>query len=135
MRGPVMCRGGPSRLVNHGVTRGRKAKKQIGLFAQAEAVKKEPPMKREYKPGTFCVDIQCERHEVLASLKDDEYLMRKRQHCRDCLAWQFFAWLEKKKWRVVRGLPQMSTKEIAARLKGIDPVKAEHLTEEEILCL
>lgn len=92
-------------------------------------------MKKQYRPGTFCVEIQCEHHKALASLSGDEYLKKKREHCEDCLAWRFFCWLGEKKWRILRGLPEMPGKELAARLKGMDPRKAEHLTEEEILCL
>ena len=32
-------------------------------------------------------------------------------------------------------VPEMSSKELVARIKGIDPVRVENLTEDEILCL
>jgi hypothetical protein len=38
-------------------------------------------------------------------------------------------------WRIVRIQPEMSNKQLAAMIKGIDPVRVEDLTEDEILCL
>ncbi|MEW6441695.1 MAG: hypothetical protein AB1640_12240 [bacterium] len=92
-------------------------------------------MRHEYKSGTFCMDIQCPHHKVLEAVAWDEYLAKKRDHCKDCYAWKFFLWLKEKDWRILRPIPDISSKELAARLKGLDPVKVEHLTEDEILCL
>lgn len=92
-------------------------------------------MKKKYKSGTFCIDSQCPRHTDLESLDGDAYLEKKKNHCQACLAWQFFLWLEKHDYRIVSTLDEISAKELAARLKGIDPVTVAHLTEDEILCL
>jgi hypothetical protein len=92
-------------------------------------------MAKEYVSGTFCKDITCAHHKALDSLKGKDYMTKKAELCADCYAWQFLLWLKEHKYRVVSTLPQISAKELAARLKGIDPVKVEHLTEDEILCL
>ncbi len=92
-------------------------------------------MKKKYKPGTFCMDIQCPRHQELEALEGEAYLAKKRVHCKECLAWKFFLWLEEKDYRILSSLDEISAKELAARIKGIDPVTVEHLTEDEILCL
>lgn len=92
-------------------------------------------MTEKYRPGTFCRDIDCPRHRELAALEGEAYLEKKRELCRDCLAWRFFRWLEEHDFRVIRTFEEIPAKELAARLKGIDPVKVEHLSIEEILCL
>ncbi len=92
-------------------------------------------MAEKYKSGTFCVDIDCPEHKELESLEGDVYLEKKRSHCKDCSAWQFFLWLDEHGYRIVKTLDEISAKELAARLKGIDPVRVEDLTIDEILCL
>ncbi len=92
-------------------------------------------MKMKYKSGTFCVDIQCPKHKELEALEGDAYLEKKRIHCKECNAWKFFLWLEEHNYRIVSTLNEISAKELAARLKGIDPVTVEHLTIDEILCI
>jgi len=92
-------------------------------------------MADKYKSGTFCIDIQCPKHKDLESLAGDAYVEKKRTHCEDCMAWRFFIWLDKHGYRIIKTFDEMSGKELAARLKGIDPVTVEHLTIDEILCL
>ncbi|MDD3719490.1 MAG: hypothetical protein PHP28_12605 [Actinomycetota bacterium] len=92
-------------------------------------------MTEKYKSGTFCVDIQCPRHKDLESLEGDAYLEKKREHCKDCTAWEFFIWLDKRGYRIIKVLDQISAKELAARIKGIDPVTVKDLTIDEIMCL
>lgn len=92
-------------------------------------------MTERYKPGTFCQDIHCPRHKDLESVEGDAYLERKKDHCQDCTAWKFFLWLERGGFRIIKTFDEIPAKELAARLKGIDPVKVEHLSIEEILCL
>jgi len=92
-------------------------------------------MAREYTSGTFCGDIKCPRHAALEGLEGNAYFERKNNHCGDCFAWQFFMWLRDNKWRIVHTLPEISNRQLAAMIKGIDPVKVEDLTEDEILCL
>jgi hypothetical protein len=90
---------------------------------------------KKYKSGTFCIDIACPRHKELESLEGDAYLEKKKFHCRECFAWQFLIWLEQHDYRVIQTLPEISAKELSARLKGIDPVRVEDLTIDEILTL
>jgi hypothetical protein len=90
---------------------------------------------KKYKSGTFCKDIGCPHHKELESLEGEAYLEKKKNHCRECLAWQFFLWLNKHDYRIVMTLPEISARELSARLKGIDPVRVEDLTIDEILTL
>jgi len=92
-------------------------------------------MEKEYQIGTFCKDIKCRKHKALEGLSGNAYLRKKNVHCADCEAWKFFNWLKEKKFRIVHSLPQMSSKELAARLRGLDIVRVEDLTEDEIMCL
>ncbi|NLA26819.1 MAG: hypothetical protein GX878_05430 [Firmicutes bacterium] len=92
-------------------------------------------MTEGYKPGTFCIDIHCPRHKELEQLEGDAYLEKKKKYCKDCLAWKFFIWLGEREFRIIKTFDEIPAKELAARLKGIDPVRVEHLTVEEILCL
>ena len=92
-------------------------------------------MKKKYESGTFCKDIKCERHTPLGAYQGEEYLAKKAVHCKECYAWMFFQWLKERNYRTILTVPEMSSKELAARLKGIDPVKVENLTEDEILSL
>ena len=90
---------------------------------------------KKYKSGAFCIDIECPRHKDLESLEGEAYLEKKRVHCKECYAWQFLIWLEKHEYRIVLTMPEISAKELSARLKGIDPVRVEDLTIDEILTL
>jgi len=90
---------------------------------------------KRYISGTYCIDIACPRHKEIESLEGDAYRKKKEVSCRDCLAWQFFLWLDKHDYRVVLTKPEFSAKELSARLKGIDPVRVEDLTIDEILTL
>ncbi|NLA12242.1 MAG: hypothetical protein GX883_08970 [Firmicutes bacterium] len=92
-------------------------------------------MDEKYSPGSFCREINCPEHEALESLEEEAYLEKKKNHCQDCTAWRFFLWLEQRNFRVIRTIDEVPAKELAARLKGIDPSTVEHLTIEEILCL
>jgi hypothetical protein len=92
-------------------------------------------MSKEYKSGTFCIDIKCPQHEALNGLDGSAYMEKKQVHCKDCYAWLFFNWMKDKKWRIVLTQPELSNKQLAAMIKGIDPVRVEDLTEDEILCL
>jgi hypothetical protein len=92
-------------------------------------------MDEKYSPGTFCRDIRCPEHKALESLEGEAYLEKKKIHCQDCTAWRFFRWLEERNYRVIRTADEVPAKELAARLKGIDPATVDHLTIEEILCL
>jgi hypothetical protein len=92
-------------------------------------------MADRYKSGTFCIDIQCPRHKELEGLEGDAYLEKKKVVCEDCRAWQFFLWLDKHGYRIVKAVDEMPAKELAARIKGIDPVTVKDLTIDEILCL
>jgi len=49
--------------------------------------------------------------------------------------WRFFSWMKDNKWRIVRAQPELSNKQLAAMIKGIDPVRVEDLTNDKILCL
>jgi hypothetical protein len=95
---------------------------------------------KKYKSGTFCIDIACPRHKDLESLEGEAYLEKKKVHCRECYAWQFLIWLDQHDYRVIMTLPEISAqkisaRELSARLKGIDPVRVEDLTIDEILTL
>jgi hypothetical protein len=90
---------------------------------------------KKYKSGTFCIDIACPRHKDLESLEGEAYLEKKKVHCRECYAWQFLSWLDKHDYRIVLTQPEVSAKDLAAMLKGIDPVRVEDLTIDEILTL
>lgn len=92
-------------------------------------------MAEKYKSGTFCVDIQCPRHKDLESLEGESYLEKKRTHCQECTAWEFLLWLDDHGYKIVKTIDEMPAKELAARLKGIDPVRVQDLTIDEILCL
>lgn len=92
-------------------------------------------MQRKYESGMFCRSIQCERHAALEGLKGDAYLAKKALHCTDCYAWRFLNWLKDGGWRIVHTMPEISSKELAARIKGMDVVRVEDLTEDEILSL
>jgi hypothetical protein len=90
---------------------------------------------KKYQSGTFCRDIACPRHKALESYEGDVYLTEKAVHCKDCYAWMFLNWLKDRNWRIVLTAPEMSSKELVARIKGVDPVRVEDLTDDEILCL
>jgi len=92
-------------------------------------------MSKEYVSGTFCIDIKCPKHKELEKLKGKAYMTKKKKHCKDCYAWIFFNWVKDNKWRIVHTWPEVSNKQLAAMIKGIDPVRVEDLTEEEIMCL
>ncbi len=92
-------------------------------------------MSKEYTSGTFCIDIKCPKHKALEGISGNAYIEKKKIHCKDCYAWLFFTWMKDNKWRIVHTLPQLSNKQLAAMIKGIDPVRVEDLTEDEILCL
>jgi hypothetical protein len=90
---------------------------------------------KKYKSGTFCIDIACPRHKDLESLDGEAYLEKKKIYCKDCYAWQFLSWLEKHQYRIVLTREEVSAKDLAAMIKGIDPVRVEDLTIDEILSL
>jgi hypothetical protein len=90
---------------------------------------------REYASGAFCKDIKCERHKVLEGLSGSEYLSRKSDHCKECYAWMLFNWLKDRHWKIVLTMNEISAVEMAARIKGIDPIRVKDLTMDEILCL
>lgn len=92
-------------------------------------------MSKEYKSGTFCIDIKCPKHKALEGLDGNAYIEKKQEHCKECHAWQFINWAKDNKFRIVHTWPQVSNKQLAAMIKGIDPVRVEDLTEEEIMCL
>lgn len=103
--------------------------------AHKRTIVRSVSMGKKYQSGTFCKDVGCERHAPLEAYTGDEYLRRKADHCRECYAWMFLNWLKDRNWRIVMTAPEMSSKELVARIKGIDPVRVENLTEDEILCL
>ena len=90
---------------------------------------------KKYKSGIFCIDIACPRHKDLESLDGEAYLEKKKIYCKDCYAWQFLSWLEKHHYRIVLTQEEVSAKDLAAMIKGIDPVRVEDLTIDEILTL
>jgi len=90
---------------------------------------------KEYASGTFCKSIQCEKHKSLENLPREEYLLRKSSLCGDCFAWKLFTWLGEKEYRILKTEPRLSARELAARIRGIDPMFVNDLTEDEILCL
>jgi len=92
-------------------------------------------MSKEYKSGTFCIDIKCPKHQALEGLDGNAYIEKKQEHCKDCCAWLFFNWLKDNKWHIVHTTPELTNKQLAAMIKGIDPIQVEDLTEDEILCL
>lgn len=92
-------------------------------------------MTKKYTSGTFCIDIQCPKHKDLESVEGDAYSEKKRIHCHNCNAWEFFLWLDKHGYRIIKTFDEISAKKLAARIKGIDPVTVEDLTIDEILCL
>jgi hypothetical protein len=96
----------------------------------------EGTMTQKYQSGTFCKDIKCERHIPLEAFEGDEYMKQKAINCKDCYAWMFLGWLQDRHWRIVlTTIPEMSSRELAARIKGIDMVTVKDLTDDEILCL
>ncbi|GEM_PF-241100 len=90
---------------------------------------------RKYVSGQFCIDIECPHHKALEGLAGDAYLNKKILYCKECFAWKFFNWTKDHNWKIVMAVPEMSAKELAAHIKGIDPVRVEDLTLDEILCL
>jgi hypothetical protein len=92
-------------------------------------------VEKRYVSGTFCRSIECAHHKALENFTENEYIQKKTVYCKDCYAWQFYSWLKDNNWRVVRTTPEMPAKELAAHIKGIDPLKVEDLTMDEILCL
>jgi hypothetical protein len=92
-------------------------------------------MSKEYTSGTFCVDIKCPKHKDLEGLNGKAYIEKKQLHCKKCNAWLFFNWMKDNKWSIIHTWNEVSNKQLAAMIKGIDPVRVEDLTEEEILCL
>lgn len=90
---------------------------------------------RKYVSGQFCIDIKCPYHVALDGLKGDAYMKKKAVQCKACPAWQFYLWLKDHRYRIVMTVPEMSARELAAHIKGVDPVKVEDLTLDEILCL
>lgn len=101
---------------------------------QVNCFERGAKMSQEYRSGTFCIDIQCAKHKILDGLDGIAYVEKKREHCKDCCAWIFFNWLKDNKWHIVHNA-ELSTKQLAAMIKGIDPRQVDDLTEEEILCL
>jgi len=83
----------------------------------------------------FCKDTDCPRHGLLEQFSGEEYLAKKAEHCRDCHAWKFLNWLRENNWRILLPIADMSEREIAARLKGVDVANIEHLTTDEIMSL
>ncbi len=83
----------------------------------------------------MCRHSQCPMHKGLESLVGDAYLEKKKTQCEKSYAWQFFLWLGKHGYRIIKTEDGMSIKELASRVKGIDPVTVESLTIDEILCL
>jgi len=92
-------------------------------------------MSKDYKLGTFCIDIKCPKHKAIEGLDENAYIERKKEQCKKCEAWQFFIWSKEKYYHIVKTAPQMSNKELAARIRGLDIVRIEDLTEDEIMCL
>jgi hypothetical protein len=92
-------------------------------------------MQKKYESGMFCRGINCVRHVSLEELKKDDYFKKKAAHCKDCTAWDFLNWLKDNGYRIVKTMPEISSKELAARIKGMDVVHVEDLTEDEILSL
>lgn len=92
-------------------------------------------MQKKYESGMFCKSIKCERHAPLEGKTGEEYFREKAVHCADCYAWKFLNWTRDNGWRIVLTMPEISSKELAARIKGIDVVRVEDLTEDEILTL
>jgi len=90
---------------------------------------------QKYVSGQYCIDICCPVHEKLKGLEGDEYVNKKNELCTDCATWKFYTWLRDNNWRIVKTVPEMSAKSLAAAIKGIDPVRVEDLTMDEILCL
>lgn len=81
------------------------------------------------------MDIRCPKHKDLENLEGHAYREKKKVTCKGCKAWKFFVWLEDHDYRVITTLKEISAKELAARIKGIDPVRVQDLTIDEILCL
>jgi len=92
-------------------------------------------MHKKYESGTFCRSINCPQHAPLEGLSGDAYLEKKAMHCKECYAWKFLNWTKDNGWRIVMTMPEISSKQLAAMIKGIDIVRVEDLTEDEILCL
>jgi hypothetical protein len=92
-------------------------------------------MQKKYESGMFCRGIKCVRHVPLEELKKDEYFKKKADQCKDCNAWEFLNWLKDNGYRIVKTVPEISSKELAAHIKGMDIVHVEDLTEDEILSL
>ena len=90
---------------------------------------------KEYVSGQFCIDVKCPNHEALEGFDGDDYLAKKAIHCKECFAWIFFNWMKEHNWKIVKTIPEMSAREIAARIKGIDPDRVEDITVEEIMCI
>ncbi len=92
-------------------------------------------MIHSYKSGNYCKDIQCIRHVQLERYEGGEYLKIKNEKCGSCHAWLFLNWLGRHNWNITVSSPDVSSKALAARLKGIDPSRVSDLTEEDILSL
>lgn len=81
------------------------------------------------------MDMGCERHRPLDAYKGDEHLENKAWHYKQCYAWISLNWLKERRYRIVPTLPEISSREPAARIKGDAPVRVERLTDDEIISL
>ncbi len=90
---------------------------------------------KKYAPGQFCVAIECPRHKALEGLNGESYLKKKREHCKECCAWKFFIWMQAHNWKIIQTAPELTARELAAHIRGINKDLANDLTIDEILSL
>jgi len=89
-------------------------------------------MATDYKSGTYCNDINCERMSLLQGLSEDEYFTEKNRICNDCAAWNFYKWLLSKNYTIGKkpGKPVS-----APQAQWMDYLSADNLTEDELITL
>lgn len=81
------------------------------------------------------MDMGRERHKPLDAYEGDEHLEKKVWHCKQCYAWISLNWLKERRYRIVLTLPETSSREPAARIKEVAPVRVERLADDEIISL
>jgi hypothetical protein len=92
-------------------------------------------MQKKYEPGMFCSSIHCERHAPPGKPQRRRVSEEKSSTLQGLLVWKFLIWTKDKGWRKVMTMPEISSRELAACIKGIDIVPMEDLSEDNILTL
>ncbi len=79
------------------------------------------------------MDMGRERHKPLDAYEGNEHLEKKAWHCKQCYAWISLNWLRERRYRIVLTLPETSSREPAAMIKEVAPVRVERQTDDDTL--